>query len=215
VYGREAPFALDIGFGAGCFLLGLARQHPEWNVLGLEIRQAWVDRVLHEAQGQDLRNVHALLANANLHLEDLLPRESVAFVAINFPDPWFKKRHHKRRVVQAQWLDMLETRLKPGAEIHAMSDYEPIAVEIRERLDERPNLINTAGMARFAEQSTTGITTEREQKHQGRGESIYRMRFIYEPNKNDVANTAAGSEMHGVGDGVATHESRSGTYLSS
>src|SRR6478609_1711806 len=86
IYGREAPFAIDVGCGPGRFVWGLARLHPEWNVLGLEIRAHLVAETLAGAREAGLTNVHALVANANLHLSALLPPASVAFVSVNFPD---------------------------------------------------------------------------------------------------------------------------------
>lgn len=179
VYGREAPMALDIGFGKGAFLLELARRHPEWNVLGLEIRDHLVADVLDAGHAAGLTNLHAMLANANSHLGELVPNGSVAFVSINFPDPWYKKRHHKRRVVQPAWLAVLLTKLAMGAELHAMTDYAPIAEQMRDVLGACPALHVPHGTARFASESTTGITTERELTHLRRGDPVYRLHYVY------------------------------------
>lgn len=181
IYDRPAPLALDVGFGAGGFLLELARRHPEWNVLGLEIRPHLVEDAVAAARQEGLRNLHAVLANANMHLQDLVPDGAVSFVAVNFPDPWYKTRHHKRRVVRPEWLEVLTTKLAPGAEVHAMSDYEPIAAEMLQVLEGCAGLVNLAGPGRLASESTTGIMTEREIKHLGRGEPVYRMHFRWEP----------------------------------
>ncbi len=179
VFGRVAPFAVDVGFGRGAFLLELGRRHPEWNVVGLEIRKHLVDEVNERAAAMGLRNVHAVLANANLHLEELLPPASVAFVSVTFPDPWSKKRHQKRRVVNPEWARALLGRLAPGAEVHAMTDYEPVAVQIREVLEATPGLFNVDGPGAMATASTTGIESERERSHTRRGEPIYRLRFRF------------------------------------
>lgn len=179
LYGRVAPLALDVGFGAGQFLVGLARKHPAWNILGLEIREHLVASALRAIQKQGLTNAHALLANASFHVADLLPQRSVVFVSMNFPDPWYKKRHHKRRVLRPTWLDDLEPKLKVGAEFHGMSDYEPIALEMQEILDGRPGWTSLEGPGQLAEQSTTGITSEREVKHLARGNRVYRLHFRY------------------------------------
>ena len=179
VYGRSAPLALDVGFGPGRFIVELAQRHPEWNVLGLEIRQHLVEQARAEAAAAGLKNLHAMLANANLHLEELLPDASLAFVSVNFPDPWYKKRHHKRRVVRPEWLTVLSKKMRPGAELHAMTDYEPVAMQILDTLEAAAGYVNIDGPGGFAIESTTGIVTEREIKHSGRGERIYRLRFRY------------------------------------
>ncbi len=180
VFGREAPFAIDVGFGRGGFLLDLARRRPEWNVIGLEIRRHLVDEIIAEARGLGIQNLHAVLANANEHLTALVPEASVAFVSINFPDPWYKKRHHKRRVVRPDWVADLATRLRDGAELHAMTDYEPVGAQIREVVEAAPGFVNVDGPGAFARESTTGIGSERERTHERRGEPIYRLRFRFE-----------------------------------
>jgi tRNA (guanine-N7-)-methyltransferase len=171
IYGRDAPFAIDIGYGCGAFLLALAKARPQWNCLGLEIRQHLV-QPLQAA----LPNLCVLLANANLHLGPLLPNASVEFVSLNFPDPWFKKRHHKRRVLQPEWLDMMAQKLAPGGTLHLTTDYAPLAEEARDLLDGH-DAFGPIHAERFAETSTTGIVSERERTHQARGEPIYRLCF--------------------------------------
>jgi tRNA (guanine-N7-)-methyltransferase len=179
VFHRQAPLALDVGFGRGAFLVELARRHPEWNVLGIELREFLVAKAKAQARALDLTNLHAVIANANAHLSALVPDRSLAFVAINFPDPWFKRRHQKRRVVTRQWLEALATKLMPGAQIHAMTDYEPLARVLLEVFEANPGYCNLAGPGRFAQESTTGILTEREIKHQGRGQPIWRLHYLY------------------------------------
>ena len=180
IFGRAAPLALDIGCGWGSFPLELARRHPEWNVVGLEIRGHLVETLNTEAKALGVPNVCGVLANANSHLLDLVPPRSLAFVSINFPDPWYKKRHQKRRVVRPEWVTVLATRLRNGAEIHAMTDYEPVAREIRQTFEAAPGFVNFDGAGQLAAQSTTAIKSEREQTHERRGEPIYRVRFRFE-----------------------------------
>lgn len=176
IYGRQAPFALDVGFGPGAFLLELARRHPEWNVLGLEIRDFFVQDVLSAARQLGLHNLHAMVANANTHLQELLDDESVIFVSLNFPDPWFKKRHHKRRVINEAWLDLLSRKMLPGASLHYASDFEEGALQAKELLD--GHAAYHAPRPGFLPESTTGIVSERELTHQRRGEPIYRLHYI-------------------------------------
>lgn len=177
LYKRPAPFALDIGFGPGMFLLELAQKNPQWNCLGLEIRQHLVDGALQGAREQGLDNVHAMVANANTQLMDLVPDKSVAFVSLNFPDPWFKKRHRKRRVLNEAWLDLLGHKMMPGGEFHTMTDYEIAAIEAQEILQAHSSYEDQCGG--FAAETTTGIVSERELSHQRRGHPVYRQHFIY------------------------------------
>ena len=176
---REAPLAIDVGCGPGLFVQQLAQAHPEFNVLGLEIRQHLVASTLALAQQAGLHNVQCLLANANIHLPKLLAPRSVAFLSVNFPDPWFKKRHHKRRVVNLDWLAAMGPALQEGAQIHAMSDYLPVAEHMRTALRAAPGFEDLHPGEAWPEHSTTGLQSEREQTHIGRGEPIYRMTFRY------------------------------------
>jgi len=174
IFPHRAPLALDIGCGPGSFVMGLAKAHPEWNVVGFEIRQFLVDEANAEIQARGLKNAHVLFANVNVHLESLIDDASVIFVSINFPDPWYKRRHHRRRVVQASWAKLLCQKLKPNAEVHVMTDYEPLSAQIQSVLMQVSGFIGEK-----ASESTTGITSEREVTHTKRGEPIYRMKFTY------------------------------------
>ena len=179
IFDRQAPMALEIGYGQGAFLQSLAIQHPEWNVVGLEIRPHFVERAIAEAKAAGVNNLHARLANANRDLDTLIPDASVAFVSINFPDPWFKKRHHKRRVIQDSMLDLLGKKFTPDGEFHLMTDFEPIGLDALELFTGRSDYQNLLGEDRFAESTTTHITSEREITHQGRGDPIYRLAYRY------------------------------------
>ena len=176
---RAAPVALDIGCGAGAFTQALAQAHPEWNVLGLEIRPHLVAQLNAQMAAYPLPNGQAVLANANMHIGTLVAPRSVALVAVNFPDPWYKKRHHKRRVVSAEWLSQLAPYLQEGAELHAMTDYAPVALSIEESLQACGLFVSAHPEARFAATSTTGISSEREVKHMQRGEPIWRLQATY------------------------------------
>jgi tRNA (guanine-N7-)-methyltransferase len=179
LFGRDAPLAIDVGCGPGRFLVELAQAYPHLNVLGLEIRQHLVDNAMQMAKDMQLPYVHALLANANLHLPSILAPESVGLMSVNFPDPWYKKRHHKRRVVNPEWLEAMRPSLQKNAHIYAMSDYLPVAEQMREVLDAHPSFENQHPGQMWPYASLHGLTTEREQTHMKRGEPIYRMHFIY------------------------------------
>jgi tRNA (guanine-N7-)-methyltransferase len=178
LYGRDAPFALDVGFGAGAFPLELARRHPEWNVLGIEIRQHLVDELETAARAAGLGNLHGLVANANLHIGELVPDRSLVFVSVNFPDPWYKKRHRKRRVLRPEWLDALAPKMRPDAELHVMTDFEPIALEALAALTADRRYVCPEGDG-FLDDSTTGVQTEREAWHLSIGERVYRLRYRF------------------------------------
>jgi tRNA (guanine-N7-)-methyltransferase len=177
VFGRRAPLAVDVGCGPGLFVVELARARPDLNVVGLEIRQHLVEATLQAARAAELGNAHALVANANLHLGALFAPNSVAQISFNFPDPWYKKRHHKRRVLNAALLADLLPQLRPGAQVHAMTDYEPLAVQMQQTL-QLCSALRCAHPTPFCADSTTGLPSEREKTHLSRGQPIYRLLFV-------------------------------------
>ncbi len=177
VFGRTAPMALEIGFGPGEFLLGLAEKHPEWNVLGLEIRDLFVSNVLKAGEAKELHNLFAMVANANLHLSELVPDHSLAFVAINFPDPWFKKRHQKRRVLSTPFLQVLSQKMIAGATLHYMSDFEEGALEAQHLLRAHEAFAGEQE-GDFIEDSTTALWSARERSHTKRGHRVFRLLFV-------------------------------------
>ena len=181
LYQRTAPLALEIGFGRGQFLIDLAAHHPEWNILGLEIRDHFVESAIKRAREQELMNLHAVVANANVHLGELVADKSVTFVSINFPDPWFKKRHHKRRVIRDEFLNLLDRKFIVGGELHIMTDFQPIGEEALELLAAHPRFESLSGTDGFLDTSSTGIRSEREDTHEGRGDPIYRVAYKTRP----------------------------------
>lgn len=175
-FGRAAPIALDIGCGPGAYVVALACAQPHHNVLGLEIRPHLVAQGRAALAAAGARHADVLLANANLRIGEMLPDGSVAFVSINFPDPWFKKRHHKRRVVTREMLDTLARKLTAHAVVHVMTDYAPLAHAMRQTFV-RSGYLDHFDPGQWPTQSTTNIQSEREQWHQARGDRIWRMQF--------------------------------------
>lgn len=173
--------ALDVGCGSGAFTAELAKQHPEWNCIGNEIRKHYCEDVETKREKEKLDNLRSLFANANLQLVNTLPDDSVVFFSHNFPDPWFKKRHEKRRVLNTKFLYDLRPKLKDGCELHIMTDYQPIGESMRKALMATSFLKPLRGNHDFIKESTTGIFSEREITHQEkRGEPIWRMAYVYD-----------------------------------
>jgi tRNA (guanine-N7-)-methyltransferase len=170
------PFHLDIGTGSGRFLLTMAQQQPQWNFLGVEIRQPLVERANHWREELQLPNVHFLFANILVSLPYLFSPGDLARVTIQFPDPWFKKRHHKRRVVQPQLVAELARLLLPGSPVFLQSDIEEVAVEMMQRFCQHPSFVNP--YPRSLDHNPLEIPTEREQHCLHLGLPIYRYWLI-------------------------------------
>jgi tRNA (guanine-N7-)-methyltransferase len=139
--GRELE--LEVGCAEAQFLFERAEQDPSRLYLGMEIRDQLVAAVNREARARRLP-VHSIFCNANMHLRELLPTGSVARVFLNFPDPWFKKRHHKRRIIQPDFVALIAARLAPGGYLHCATDWEDYAHWMLEVLSAEPLLHNTA-----------------------------------------------------------------------
>ncbi len=129
----ERPLLLDIGCARGRFLLRMAKAEPEWNYLGVEIREPLVDEANRLANEAGLENLHYVFCNAMLWLDRLLadiPEGVLRDVTIQFPDPWFKKKHAKRRMVNSELVDNVSKHLSPGGRIFIQTDIEPLADEM-------------------------------------------------------------------------------------
>lgn len=144
VFGRSAPKVLEIGFGMGETTATLAAQHPEYDYLGIEVHTPGVGSLLKRIAEIDLANVRIIQHDAVEVLRDMIAPAAVDAVHVFFPDPWPKKRHHKRRLVQPEFIALLVERMKPGAYLHVATDWQEYAEQILDVLRREPRLANTA-----------------------------------------------------------------------
>jgi tRNA (guanine-N7-)-methyltransferase len=142
LFGRAAPVVVEIGFGAGEALAARAAAHPEEDHLGIEVHRPGVGRLLLELDKLGLANVRLSTHDAVEVLRDQLAPGSLDRVLLLFPDPWPKKRHHKRRIVQPAFAALVASRLKDGGRFHLATDWAPYAEHMREVLDACPGLVN-------------------------------------------------------------------------
>ncbi|WRH64931.1 MAG: tRNA (guanosine(46)-N7)-methyltransferase TrmB [Planktothrix sp. GU0601_MAG3] len=172
------PIHLDIGCARGQFLWEFAQLEPQWNYLGLEIRETLVDDANSFRDQLGLTNLHYLFCNANTSIKPILlslPTGCLKRVSIQFPDPWFKKRHQKRRVVQPELVNNLADYLAVGTEVFVQSDIEEVAVEMCDRFSEHPAFIRTQND--WLTENPLPLSTEREQSTLEKGEPVYRALF--------------------------------------
>lgn len=142
LFGAERPLLLEIGFGQGHFLLHLARQRPDANLVGLEISNRCLTRVERSVERQGLHQVRLIHSLAETALQFLFTPASIDEVHVNFPDPWFRKRHRHRRLMQRDTLDLLTNRLRPGAGLYLATDIRAYAEMSHELLAATPGLDN-------------------------------------------------------------------------
>ncbi len=138
------PVVLEIGFGMGETTAHIAAVLPEVNFICCEVHEPGVGALLKRAGEGGLHNIRIIAHDAVEVLEQMLPEQSLAGLHLFFPDPWHKKRHHKRRLVQPEFIAKIVTRLQPGAYIHMATDWQPYAQQMLAVLSANPNLINTA-----------------------------------------------------------------------
>jgi len=148
LFGRRAPRTLEIGFGNGEHLASLAAAHPERDYLGVEVHRPGVGHLLMLAQSRELTNLRVSTHDAVEVLSHQLPPACLDEVLVLFPDPWHKKRHHKRRLIQAPFIELIASRLTSGGVLKLATDWEPYAVQMLEVL--------TAAGALFSNLSPTG-----------------------------------------------------------
>lgn len=141
---RSAPKILEIGFGMGETTADIAARHPENDYLGIEVHTPGVGSLLKRVAEAGLTNVRVIQHDATDVLAKMIAPGSLDGAHIFFPDPWPKKRHHKRRLIQAPLVRLLAPRLKPGAYVHVATDWEEYAQQILEVLSAEPSLENSA-----------------------------------------------------------------------
>lgn len=142
-FGRTAPTILEIGFGMGETTEKIALARPGDNFLGVEVFNAGVGALLKRIEGSGLTNIRIIQHDAVEVLRDMIAPETLAGVHIYFPDPWPKKRHHKRRLIQPPLIALLASRMAPGSYIHCATDWEHYALQMLEVLSAEPTLQNT------------------------------------------------------------------------
>ncbi len=144
VFGRRAPLVMEIGFGMGDATAAIAQGMPDTDFLGVEVHPPGVGALLKHIGDQGLHNVRIIQHDAVEVLEHVIAPGSLAGVHVFFPDPWHKKRHHKRRLIQPAFVRQLATRLAPGGRLHCATDWQPYAEQMLEVLSAEPLLENTA-----------------------------------------------------------------------
>jgi tRNA (guanine-N7-)-methyltransferase len=143
VFGRAAPKILEIGFGMGETTARIATDHPGIDYLGIEVHSPGVGSLLKRAAELGVDNLRVIQHDAVEVIEHMIAPASLDGVHIFFPDPWPKKRHHKRRLIQPKFIALLASRMKAGAYVHVATDWEDYARQILEVLSNEPLLANT------------------------------------------------------------------------
>lgn len=178
VFDREAPCFLEIGFGTGQSLLAAAKTFSDANFIGVETHKPGMGALMLGIELGSLTNLRAYDADVIDVLEKCIPAASLDGVMIYFPDPWQKRRHHARRLVQPAFVKLLVEKLKKTGVIHLATDWEDYSKHMMRVLSQEPKLINVAGENQFAERSTyRPILTKFERRAIREGRGIWDLQF--------------------------------------
>lgn len=176
LFGREAETILEIGFGMGASLITMAEQAPDTNFIGIEVHEAGVGALAADIFEKQISNIKIAPYDAVMVLEQSIAPDSIAGIQIFFPDPWPKKRHHKRRLIQPEFVQILLRALKPGGFIHCATDWQEYAEHMLTVLGAEALLENP--YEDFAPRPARRPLTKFEMRGQALGHGVWDLIFV-------------------------------------
>lgn len=176
-FGRAAPLVLEIGFGMGASLVQMAAQSPQTDFIGIEVHKPGVGKLFHLMQEQGVNNIRAYCDDAVDVLNRCIGDESLQRVQIYFPDPWHKKKHHKRRLIQPQFVQLLRSKLQPGGTLHLATDWEHYAEHMMEVLSAAAGFRNCEADFCFSPRPGFRPETKFERRGQRLGHGVWDLLF--------------------------------------
>jgi tRNA (guanine-N7-)-methyltransferase len=177
MFGRDARRTLEIGFGNGESLVALAAAHPERDYLGIEVHRPGVGHLMLRAEELGLANLRAICRDAVEVLQQCIPAGSLDEVLLYFPDPWPKKRHHKRRIVQPDFVALVASRLRPGGVLRMATDWQPYAEHMLEVASACESLRNESADGGYAARPDSRPVTRFERRGQRLGHGVWDLAF--------------------------------------
>jgi tRNA (guanine-N7-)-methyltransferase len=177
LFGRDNPKVLEIGFGNGKSLAEMAATFPDNDYLGIEVHRPGVGSLLLLVEEQGLSNVRVICDDAVQVLKQRIPDGSLDRVQLFFPDPWHKKRHHKRRILQPDFAELVRQKLKPGGVFHLATDWEDYAEQMMAVMTAAAGYENVAGQGQFAPRPESRPLTKFEQRGQRLGHGVWDLLF--------------------------------------
>ncbi|MBW7013588.1 tRNA (guanosine(46)-N7)-methyltransferase TrmB [Pseudomonas sp. N040] len=177
VFGRSAPRTFEIGFGMGQATLEMAAAAPEEDFIGVEVHRPGVGALLNGMLTQHLSNIRVYSWDAIEVLRDCVADASLDRLLLFFPDPWHKSRHHKRRIVQPQWAQLVRQKLKVGGVLHMATDWQAYAEHMLEVMNAAPGYRNLAADGRYVPRPAERPVTKFERRGERLGHGVWDLKF--------------------------------------
>lgn len=177
VFARKAPVVLEIGFGNGRSLAKMAAAHPEQDYIGVDVHRPGAGSLLLQLENQAIENVRVVCEDAVQVLTRQIPEDSLQAVYLFFPDPWPKKRHHKRRILQPEFVQLVRKRLKINGLFHMATDWRDYAGHMMDVMSQAEGFENTAGEGVYAERPDYRPVTKFELRGRNLGHGVWDLTF--------------------------------------
>lgn len=178
VFGRNADIVLEIGFGMGKSLLEMAKAHPDKDYIGIEVYLPGVGALLSLMVKEKVDNIRIYKDDAVLVLNECIKDESLSEINIFFPDPWQKKRHHKRRLIQSSFVELIYHKLKRRGRVHLATDWQNYAQQMMVVMSATQDFRNLAGEGCFVANQNVRFITKFEKHAEDLGHGVWDLAFI-------------------------------------
>jgi len=177
LFERAAPIVFEIGFGNGSSLAEMAASQPETNFIGVEVHRPGVGHLLKLIEEKELTNLRVACTDAVELLKHRIPDSSLDRLQLYFPDPWHKKRHHKRRIIQPAFVNLLTQKIKSGGYLHMATDWQHYAEQMLDDLSQNSDFINCADSSGYIPRPDYRPLTKFEQRGQRLGHGVWDLLF--------------------------------------
>jgi tRNA (guanine-N7-)-methyltransferase len=178
LFGNDNEVFVEIGFGNGESLLQQAINQPQYNFIGIEVHGPGVGHLIHEAQSRDVHNIKVIRHDAVEVLEQQIPDCSIKQLQLFFPDPWHKKRHHKRRIIKPAFIQLVQRKLKTGGVFHMATDWQHYAEQMLDEMDRTESFRNISGKGNYSKTQGARCETKFERRGIRLGHGVWDL--IYE-----------------------------------
>jgi tRNA (guanine-N7-)-methyltransferase len=177
IFGRQSEVYLELGFGDGTALKTIAARHPENDYIGIEVHRPGVGRLMRELHEEGIQNVRVASEDGTGILKENIPLNSLQGISIFFPDPWHKKKHNKRRLIQQEFTRMAVSKIKHGGVLHLATDWQDYAEQMLEVLMAEPQLENSSLDGAYVERPDSRPLTKYEQRGLRLGHGVWDLVF--------------------------------------